>query len=157
MWKKISQFIKYTFTFILICISAFLIAKMNVLNQPPLTCVTLNCEGVKSKVGYLKQLCDNVDVICLQETWLLEHDLGILNNIHPDFTAFSISGVDSGAGILVGRPFGGVSILWRNKLPCKILNYDDRRMLGLMLEKFHLNTSIYFSQYVRVWYGTLYQ
>ena len=107
---------------------------MNVLMQPPLTCVTLNCEGIKSKLGYLKQLCDNVDVICLQETWLMEHEIDTLNNIHPDFNAFSISGVDSSAGILVGRPYGGVSILWKNKLPCRILNYDDCRMLGVMLD-----------------------
>lgn len=53
------------------------------------------------------------DVVALQETWLLPHDIPILNSISPDFEYTGKSAVDTSAGLLRGRPHGGVAILWK--------------------------------------------
>ncbi|CAK1543595.1 unnamed protein product [Leptosia nina] len=47
------------------------------------------------------------------ETWLLPHDLQYLNKIDEDFGCTGTSAVDTSAGILRGRPYGGVALLWR--------------------------------------------
>ncbi|KOB52115.1 reverse transcriptase, partial [Operophtera brumata] len=67
-------------------------------------------------VECIRRLCKSADVIALQETWLLPHDLGMLDTIDVNFTATSKSAVDTSAGILRGRPYGGVAILWRKNL-----------------------------------------
>ena len=59
---------------------------------------------------------NNCDVLCLQETWLLDGNMDKLSNIHPEFSYCGISGVDSSADVLLGRPHGGVSVLWRKSL-----------------------------------------
>ena len=35
-----------------------------------------------------------------------------------------------------GRPFGGLAILWRKNIvcKCKIIEYDDKRLLGILLQ-----------------------
>ena len=98
--------------------------------------ISFNCEGVKNILPQIYDLCDTADIILLQETWLFPHELDILNNVHPSFDAFSLSSMDMGAGLHVGRPRGGVSILWRKSLGhfCKIVQYDDQRILGLSLQ-----------------------
>jgi exonuclease III len=66
----------------------------------------------------VRELCCNHDIVLLQEHWLMSHDLHKLNLLHPNFSSFGLSAMNSKAaeGILVGRPFGGVAILWNNKL-----------------------------------------
>ena len=45
-----------------------------------------NCKGLKYRnYEYLKQLCDNIDVILIQELWLFEFEFGIIESILPDF------------------------------------------------------------------------
>ena len=74
------------------------------------------CAGVKNKIPVIAKFCKNADIIFLQETWLLPTDLDILNNVDKDFHSFSLSSVDTGDRILIGRPYGGVSILWKRDL-----------------------------------------
>ena len=63
-------------------------------------------------------LCEQNDFILLQEHWLTTNDLYKFDSVHKDFTHFSVSAMDSkvSSGILVGRPFGGTSILCRSSL-----------------------------------------
>lgn len=61
----------------------------------------------------MRRLCNIADVIALQETWLLPHDLAFLGNIDDRFAATGTSAVDTSAGVLRGRPYGGVGLLWR--------------------------------------------
>jgi hypothetical protein len=68
---------------------------------------TFNCRSVKSSVHEIKSLCDNVDILMLQEHWLLPNELNFLNSIHSDFLATAYCAVDLSQGILVGRPYGG--------------------------------------------------
>ncbi len=51
------------------------------------------------------------DILCLQETWLIEQMQHKLSNIHNEYLSYGKSGVDSMSEILVGRPSGGVAIL----------------------------------------------
>jgi exonuclease III len=47
----------------------------------------------------------------------------------------SVSAMDTDAGIISGRPYGGIAILWRKSLGhlCKINDYNDSRLLGLSI------------------------
>ena len=65
----------------------------------------------------------------------MPHDLGIFDNVNPDFFSYSISSVDV-SEILTGRPYGGLTILWRKNIAhtCRITTFDDDRLLGLQIE-----------------------
>ena len=52
-----------------------------------------------------------VDIILLQETWLLHGNLGRLAHINNDYLSYGISGVTN-EDLLYGRPYGGLGILW---------------------------------------------
>ena len=94
--------------------------------------ISLNCEGVKNKLPNIRSLCDDADLIFLQETWLMPHETNMLNNIHEDFSSISISAVDVQSSVLTGRPYGGLSILYRKHLNLvgKFVNFDDTRLMG---------------------------
>lgn len=77
------------------------------------TAISYNCKSLKRTIVTVQQLCETADVLALQETWLLPHDLAILGNIHADFAATGVSAVDTKKGVLRGRPYGGVAIMWR--------------------------------------------
>jgi len=85
--------------------------------------------GYNSGLSMVKSLCLNFDIIMLQEHWLLTNNLSKLDNIDSNFQCCSISAMDNKAasGILVGRPFGGVAVLWRKSLSnrIKIVCSDD--------------------------------
>lgn len=78
--------------------------------------ISYNCKNVKTSVAEIKKLCERADIVCLQETWLLPYEMTILSEIHPDFDYTGSSAVDLSAGVLRGRPHGGVAILWRRSL-----------------------------------------
>ncbi len=94
---------------------------------------SFNCKNVKTSIHDIMQMCETSDVLLLQETWLMDFDLAFLSTIHPDFSATGISSMDSSAGVLAGRPHGGMAIMWRRSLAdkCKIVSYDDTRLLGI--------------------------
>ncbi|CAK1540712.1 unnamed protein product [Leptosia nina] len=75
--------------------------------------ISFNCKSVTRCVDYVRKLCQRADILALQETWLLPHDLQYLNKIDEDFGCTGTSAVDTSAGILRGRPYGGVALLWR--------------------------------------------
>lgn len=64
----------------------------------------------------IRSLSQKADIIALQETWLLPHDLSFLGTIDDGFSYIGVSSVDTSLGILRGRPYGGVAILWRKSL-----------------------------------------
>lgn len=75
--------------------------------------VTFNCKNVKRSVDNIRDLCKVCDIIALQETWLTNEEIPFLNTISSDFSCTGVSAMDSSAGILRGRPYGGVALLWR--------------------------------------------
>lgn len=75
--------------------------------------VSFNCKSFKRSMEGIRALCRSADVIALQETWLLPHDLPLLSTVDDSFGCTGTSAVDTSAGLLSGRPYGGVALLWR--------------------------------------------
>eukprot|EP00058_Branchiostoma_floridae_P002925 XP_002588413.1 hypothetical protein BRAFLDRAFT_63362 [Branchiostoma floridae] len=50
------------------------------------------------------------------EHWLLPQDLHLLSELDDDYLAFGTSPVNTEEGILQGRPYGGVAVLWRQNI-----------------------------------------
>ena len=98
--------------------------------------VSFNCCGAGNKLPIIADLCVNADIVFLQETWLMPSDLNLLDNVSSDFYSHSISSVDPGQ-LLIGRPHGGVSILWRKSISymCKVVLFDEDRLLGLEISE----------------------
>ena len=73
------------------------------------------------------------EVVFLQETWLMDFDNPLLNNISEDFYGKGVSSMDASSCILNGRPFGGLGILWKKSLDkqCNIVSFNDPRLLGI--------------------------
>ena len=90
---------------------------------------TFNCRGVKSSLSEIRQLCDQSDVVLLQEHWLLPNELDYLSNIHPDFHSHAASAVDLSQGLLAGRPYGGTAVLYRKIMMSSfvtVVTFDPR-------------------------------
>ena len=87
---------------------------MSVINADSLAVSSYNCDGVNSSTGFINNLLSDakIDILCLQETWLLDRDIAKLSNIHADYQFNGTSGVDATERILPGRPQGGVAIAW---------------------------------------------
>ncbi|XP_061718862.1 uncharacterized protein LOC133526321 [Cydia pomonella] len=74
---------------------------------------SFNCKGVKRSVDTVRELCQNSDLVAVQETWLMPDDIAYLDTFDYNFCSTGTSAVDTAAGMLRGRPHGGVGLLWR--------------------------------------------
>src|ERR1051325_4851772 len=97
-----------------------------------------NMHGFNNGLSMVKSLCSNHDFILLQEHWLLKSDLYKIDHIDQNFQSYSLSSMNTKAssGILTGRPFGGISILWRKDLSksIKLLEGDsDGKFLSIKM------------------------
>ena len=102
----------------------------------PINVATYNCQNIQTSQDEIRELCRGHDIILLQETWLLETDLGILLDIDSNFHAKGLSSMNIQDGLLTGRPYGGLAVLWSKKLgnQCKPVIYgDDTRVMSLEL------------------------
>ena len=91
-----------------------------------------NCRNLKSSIDNVRQLCDTHDIIFLQETWLSNDELSLLKCLHADFYADGVSAMDTTSGILIGRPFGGIGILWRKSIGACIQDHKyNTRVMGI--------------------------
>ena len=92
--------------------------------------VTYNMHGFNQGCQYLKHLCTCADIIFIQEHWLYPFNLNLLHDVCPDFVCYSSSAMRDAvdAGIVVGRPFGGVAILVRSSIAvnCRLICEADR-------------------------------
>ncbi|RVE43379.1 hypothetical protein evm_011964 [Chilo suppressalis] len=97
----------------------------------------------------IRRLCQTADVIALQETWLLPHDIPSLGDINQDFAYAGKSAVDTSKGILRGRPYGGVAILWKkSSFPCvSVINCNSVRLDAVKME-LHDKAVLLFSVYM---------
>ena len=80
-----------------------------------LSVATWNCQGIKTNWMGVKDLTKMVDVILLQEIWLEDWEGGVLQELEKGFSFKFISGMDPAREKNVGRPYGGVAILWNIK------------------------------------------
>ena len=81
----------------------------------------------------MRQLCDTNDIIFLQETWLTFEELPVLKSLHADFYDDGATAMDTSRGLLLGRPFGGIAILWRKSIGncIQIHKYNDSRVMAI--------------------------
>ncbi len=93
-----------------------------------------NCKSLQSSIHEIQELCENSDIILLQETWLRRSELYILNQIHAEFCGSGISAMDTESSIHTGRPHGGLAIMWRKTLSEYItpIDYSDTRIQGIV-------------------------
>lgn len=94
-----------------------------------------NCKNVKRSIDAIRELCRTSDLICLQETWLLPHDLSYLDSIDVNFGCTGTSAVDTTAGMLRGRPHGGVAVLWRKSAfsNVSVVQCDNPRVCAIKI------------------------
>lgn len=82
--------------------------------------LSYNLHGFNQGKTYLLDTLNkpNCDVVFVQEHWLASNDLYLLNDLSSDFVAYGSSAMDKilNAGILRGRPFGGIAVLLHNKI-----------------------------------------
>ena len=65
-------------------------------------------------------------------TWLTNDELSLLKCLHADFYADGVSAMDTTSGILIGRPFGGIGILWRKSIgACIQVHKYNNRVMGI--------------------------
>ena len=63
---------------------------------------SFNYTNVRSSMFEINALCDNSDIVLLQETWLSDFDVQFLTSINNDFYAKGISYMDSSTQVLLG-------------------------------------------------------
>jgi hypothetical protein len=90
-----------------------------------------NLHGLNQGMSLLHDLCEcRTDAILIQEHWQTPANISTISNFHPNYVGFGISAMDAkiSSGILVGRPFGGVSILINNthKQHCTVISCAAR-------------------------------
>ena len=100
-----------------------------------LSVVTFNCFSIKRKFEIVKDLCANNDIVFLQETLLNSDDIGHYQNVIEDYNSSHTPATTCISGGVGGRPSGGLSIFWRQKLNeiAKPVHYSDR-IMGLKLD-----------------------
>ena len=103
---------------------------------------SFNCHSFKNSLNAITSLCDNYDIVFLQETWLAKFELPLLNQTHKDFLGCGISAFNSSDSLLCGRPFGGLGVLWKKSLQSsiKVLCVSERIMqINLMTTVGHVS------------------
>ena len=97
---------------------------------------SFNCKSLKRSINAVEDLCTKNDIVLLQETWLTKQDLHLLKSVNQNFNGEGISNVDLCNGPLLGRPYGGLAILWKKSLDlsCSFLRYDDDCVIGLEID-----------------------
>ena len=97
--------------------------------------------GLNNGHSGLLDLCNKsqIHIIAVQEHWLSNSNLHLLNNIHPHFVGFGISSmtVKLSSEVYRGRPYGGVGFLWRKDYSARInigVKAVSGRCLSVVLE-----------------------
>ena len=99
-----------------------------------------NCTGLVSECNreYVRQLLINyeADFLLLQETWLSCETEFKIGNIHNDYMYTAVSGMDTRDRVIMGRPYGGVAIMWKRSLShcVKPIISSNKRISCVILE-----------------------
>ena len=128
-----------------------------VLNQinSKLTICSFNCRSVKSSVDEIAELCSLSHIVCLQEHWLMPHELSLLSNISADFLATGSSAMILDKDVIVGRPYGGTGILYHKSLSLLITVIDTGhpRLTAVIVAHSFCGPTLVVSAYLPTDYG----
>ena len=82
--------------------------------------------GFNNSRHYLQHLCLSNDIIFIQEHWLMSSKLCDFNDIDKDFNFYGCSAMDNVCemGLVRGRPFGGVGVLYRRSLSSHLASFS---------------------------------
>lgn len=72
--------------------------------------------GDEAQCIAIDKLLENVDIVCIQDTFLSKEDLDKLNTVNDDFYGVGESTTDLSMGTARGRIPGGVAILWHKNM-----------------------------------------
>lgn len=67
---------------------------------------------------------------------MLPHDLTMLTTVADEFGGTGTSAVDTSAGLLRGRPYGGVALLWRKSVfqSVSVVECEDVRLTAIKVK-----------------------
>lgn len=87
------------------------------------------------RVEYISQLLKIVDILLIQEHWLLKEQFPAFESKFPAAHVFAVSGMNS-AVLTSGRPFGGCAILVNSNLPVIIspIEVQSNRACGITVD-----------------------
>ncbi|CAC5407491.1 unnamed protein product [Mytilus coruscus] len=84
--------------------------------QSELRILSFNCKNVKTIAPFIENMRNQVDIILLQEHWLFDHELNLLDELNSHFCGKgkSINSGKNTCDLLIKsvRGYGGVAILW---------------------------------------------
>ena len=119
-------------------------AHLNTSAVKVLRIASFNCEGYNElKQAFIKKLLNNVDILLLQEFWLIPTTLNKLSNLSDQFQCHAISAVDD-TEILHGRPYGGVAILWHKRLRANVelIQLNSKRLSAIKRQSLYCSILI---------------
>lgn len=104
-----------------------------------LSFASFNCRGFRNSKEDIFELTRNFDIVALQEHWLPRQNLYQLAEVNPDYSFTAVSPVDLEDGPILGRPYGGVAILWKNELAScvSIVQSYDSRIVAISITDGH--------------------
>ena len=111
-----------------------------------LSVVTYNMHGFNQGCTLLQELCESnlYDVIFVQEHWLSPAVINKILNFNDKYIGYGISAMSDAVscGVLRGRPYGGVSILLKEKYAkvCKGVYSFDRLVAISLCDLLLINT-----------------
>ena len=116
--------------------------------QHSLNLVSFNCRGWNLGQLSVKDLLRSHDICFIQEHWLLQDQLGLLN-VNSDFLSIGVSGMDS-SKLLLGRPYGGCAILYKRSLLPHISKLDStsKRFCSLIIRDCNGSTTLLMCVYL---------
>ncbi|KAJ2941053.1 hypothetical protein O0L34_g13183 [Tuta absoluta] len=99
--------------------------------------ITFNCKNIKTSLQQVRDMCVEADLVALQETWLMTHDLDIIDSINAEFSCVAKSSMDTSMGVLRGRPYGGIALMWRkSKFPnVAVVDCGSDRLIAIRITK----------------------
>ena len=76
-----------------------------------------NCNGFKSRnYDYVSEIFNTCKILMLQETWLYDFQHINFKKVMPNSQYYAVSAMNEAEVSRVGRPYGGVAILWHTGL-----------------------------------------
>jgi endonuclease/exonuclease/phosphatase family metal-dependent hydrolase len=99
---------------------------------------TLNVENFQSNTMYVSQLLKSCDILCVQEHWLYNYQVGIMAESIDDIivAAKCVDDDDNITPLQRPRGKGGVAILWKSRINHLVTVIDDGgdRVQAILLE-----------------------
>lgn len=109
-----------------------------------LSVTSYNSQGLgPDRLDYITDLCKVHDICLIQETWILNDNLNLIQESVPGINSHGVSGIDDST-LLIGRPHGGCSILWKKSLLCEatpVSGFESKRICAVKF-KFSDNVCI---------------